>query len=70
VEPNCFACPGINQECVNERRYVPYTSEERCLYKAIADQDEARLKIRDFGSIKLRIMFAQYLLSIVRKKKH
>ena len=69
MEHNCFACHGINQECMSERRYIPYTDEEYCLNKAIANQDEARLKIRDFDSIKLRDMFAQHLFNIGEKQK-
>ena len=69
MDPNCFACPGINRECVNQRRYIHYGDEEYCLNKATANQDEARLRIGDFNSIKLRDMFSQYLFDRGDKEK-
>jgi hypothetical protein len=62
---NCFSCPGVNQECVNERRYVPYGDNDSCLKKAIAERDEARLRIGEVESIRLenRQMFLDYLQS-------
>ena len=69
MEYNCFACTGINQECVNQRTYVPYDDEESCLNKTIAKQDEIRLRKGDFGSIKLRDMLARHLFSIGEKQK-
>jgi hypothetical protein len=66
---NCFSCHGVNQKCVNERRFTPYGDEGYCINRAIAKQDEARLKIGDLESIKLKEMFAQHLFNIGEKEK-
>ncbi len=69
MRPNCFECPGINKQCVDERRYVRNGEGDTCLYYHTAEEDLRRYQRGETQILNLRTMLAEYLMNQGKDKE-